>query len=89
MSSLSQLQSTLAAKRKGNTRPDKDNTAKKRRGKLDTNDDAKYNAAEKRWDKIDTEDGNVLPVTDAPFGEKQWEERWLAVFNTATVVAVH
>jgi hypothetical protein len=29
VSSLSQLQSTLAAKRKGNTRPQKDNTAKK------------------------------------------------------------
>ncbi len=94
VSSLSQSQSTLAAKRKGNTRPQKGNTAKKRRGKLDTNDDTKYNAAEKRSDKIDTKDDakyddkeDVLPVTDAPFGEKQREERRLAAFNTATVVA--
>jgi hypothetical protein len=63
---------------------------------LDTNDGAKYNAAEKRSDKIDTKDGtkyngkeDVLPVTDVPFGEKQREERWLAAFNTATVIAAH
>jgi hypothetical protein len=93
VSSLSQLQSTLAAKRKGDTRPQKGNAAKKRRGKSDTNDGTKYNAVEKRSDKIDTKDDakyddkeDVLPVTDAPFGEKQ---RWLAAFNTATVIAAH
>jgi hypothetical protein len=37
-----------ASKRKGNTRQDKDKASKKKRGKLDTNSDAKYNAAEKR-----------------------------------------
>ncbi len=96
VSSLSQSQSTLAAKRKSNTCPQKDNAAKKRRGKSDTNNGAKYNAAEKESDKIDTKDDakyhdkeDVLPVTDVPFGEKQQEERRLAVFNTATVIAVH
>jgi hypothetical protein len=96
VSSLSQLQSTLAAKRKGNTRPQKGNAAKKRRGKLDTNDGTEYDAVERRRGKIDTKDDakyddkeNVLPVTDAPFGEKQREEGRLAVFNTATVVAAH
>ncbi len=48
MSSLSQSQSMSASKRKGNTRQDKDKASKKKRGKLDTNSDAKYNAAEKR-----------------------------------------
>jgi hypothetical protein len=42
----------------------------KRRGKIDTKDDVKYDDEE-----------NVLPVMDAPFGEKQREERWLAVFS--------
>jgi hypothetical protein len=63
---------------------------------LDTKNDAKYNSAKKRKDKIDTEDDtkyndkeNVLPVTDAPFGEKQREQRSLATFNTATVIATH
>ncbi len=32
---------------------------------------------------------DVLPVTDAPFGVKQWEERRLAEFNTITVIAAH
>ncbi len=50
----------------------------KRRGKIDTKDEAKYD---------DEED--VLPVTDAPFGVKQREQRRLAEFNTATVVAAH
>jgi hypothetical protein len=49
-----------------------------RRGKIDTKDEAEYN---------DRED--VLPVTDAPFGVKQRDERHLAEFNTATVVAAH
>jgi hypothetical protein len=96
VSSLSQLQSTLAAKRKGDSHPQKGNAAKKRRGKSDTHDGTKSNAAEKRRGKIDTEDDakyndneDVLPVTDAPLGEKQWEEGWLAAFNTATVVAAH
>jgi hypothetical protein len=93
---LSQSQSTLAANRKGNSRPQKGIAAKKRRGQSDTNDGTKYKAVEKRRGKIDTKDDakyndeeDVLPVTDAPFGEKQWEERRLAAFNTATVVVVH
>jgi hypothetical protein len=96
VSSLSQPQSTLAAKRKGDAGQDKDNAAKKRRGKLDTKDGAKSDAAKKRREKIRTKDDakyndkdDVLPVTDAPFGEKQQEERQLAAFNTATVVAAH
>ncbi len=96
MSSLSQLESTSAAKRKGDSRPQKGNAAKKRRGKLDTNDGAKYYAAEKRSDKIDTKDDakyddkeDVLTVTDAPFGDKQQEETRMAAFNTATVIVVH
>jgi hypothetical protein len=93
VSSLSQLQSTSAAKRKGDSRPQKGNAAIKRRGKSDTNDGAKYKAAQKRRGIIDTKDDakyndeeDVLPVTDVPFGEKQWEERRLAAFNTATVI---
>jgi hypothetical protein len=38
--SLSQSQSTLAAKRKGNSCPQKSNAEKKRRGKWDTNNGA-------------------------------------------------
>ncbi len=78
VSSLSQSQSMLAAKRKENFLPQKGNAAKKRRGKLDTNNGAEYKAAEKRRGNIDTEDNakyndkeDVLPVTDAPFGVKQ------------------
>ncbi len=96
VSSLSQSQSTLAAKRKNNIGPDKDNAAKKRRGKLDTKDDAKYNAAKKRRDKIDTKDDAkyddkevVFPVTDVPFGEKQQEERQLAAFNKTTAIGAY
>jgi hypothetical protein len=96
VSSLFQSQSTSAAKRKGGSRPQKGIAAKKKRGQLDTNDGAKYKAAEKRRGKIDTKDDakhddeeDVLPVTDAPFGEKQREERRLAAFNTATVIAAH
>jgi hypothetical protein len=37
VSSLSQSQSTLAARRKGNTHPLKGNIAKKKRSKSDTN----------------------------------------------------
>ncbi len=77
VSSLSQLQSTSAAKRKGDSHPQKGNAAKMRRGKLDTNDGATHEAAEKRSGKIDTKDDaeyddkeDVLPVTDAPFGVK-------------------
>ncbi len=49
-----------------------------RRGNNDTNDEAEYNNEE-----------DVLPVTDAPFGVRQWDERCFAEFNTATVVATH
>jgi hypothetical protein len=63
---------------------------------LYTNNGAEYNAAEKRRGKIDTKDDakyddkeDVLPDIYAPFGEKQREERWLAAFNTATVVVAH
>ncbi len=80
MSSQSQSQSTLAAKRKSNTRADKDNALKKRRDKLDTKDDAQYNVVKKRRGKLNTKDDakydnkdNVIPLTDAPFREKQWE----------------
>jgi hypothetical protein len=59
----------LAAKRKSNTRADKDNAAKKGRGKSDTKVDAKYNNKE-----------DVLPLTDVAFGEKQWEQRRLLRF---------
>jgi hypothetical protein len=96
VSSLSQSQSMLAAKRKGDSHPQKSNAAKKRWGKSDTDDGTKYNAAEKRSGKIDTKDEakyndkeDVLPVIDAPFGVKQQEERRLAEFNAATVVAAH
>jgi hypothetical protein len=96
VSSLSQSQSTWAAKRKGNSCPQKGNAAKKRRGKLDTNDGTKYKAAVKSRGRIDNEDDtkyddgeDVLPVTDAPFGMTQREQRWSAVFNTATVIAAH
>ncbi len=54
--SLSQSQSMLAAKRKGDSRPQKGNAAKKRRGKLDTKNGTKYEAVEKRRGKIDTKD---------------------------------
>ncbi len=77
MSSLSQLQSTPAKKRKSDSRPQKGNAAKKRRSKPDTNDGAGYKAAEKRSAKTDTEDDakyddqeDVLPVRGAPFGDK-------------------
>ncbi len=56
VSSLSQSQSALAAKRKGNAVADKDNAAKKRRGKLDTKDDTEYNTVKTRGDKLDIED---------------------------------
>ncbi len=49
-----------------------------RRGEIVIEDEAEYN------DKAD-----ILPVTDVPFGVKQREERRLAAFNTATVVAAH
>jgi hypothetical protein len=94
VSSLSQSQSMLAAKRKGDSHPQKGNAAKKRRGKLDTNDGSRYKAAEKRSGKIDTKDDakyddkeDILPFAGAPFGMKQREEWRLAEFNTATVVA--
>ncbi len=96
VSSLSQSQSTWAAKRKGDSCPQKSSSAKKRRGKLDTNNGTKYKAAAKSRGRIDTEDDakyndeeDVLPVTDAPFGMKQHEQRRLAAFNTATVIAAH
>jgi hypothetical protein len=69
------LQSNLAAKRKNATAIDKNNAAKKRRGKLDTADEAKYD---------DEED--VLPLTDAALGEKHREQR---TFNTAAIIEAH
>ena len=78
MSSLSQLQSTSAAKRENATNADKNNAAKKRRGKLDTKDDAKYNNKE-----------DVHPLTDAVFGGKHREQRRLAAFNTAAIIEAH
>ncbi len=96
MASLSQSQSTLAAKRKGNSHPQRGNAAKKSRGKLDVDYGTKYKAVEKRRGKIDTKDDtkyndkeDVLPVADVSFGVKQREERLLAEFNTATVVVAH
>jgi hypothetical protein len=77
MFSLSQLESTLAAKRKCDTRADKDNDAK-RWGKSDTEDDAEYNNEE-----------DFLPLTDAPMGEQQREQRRLAALDTATAIEVH
>ncbi len=72
MSSLTQSQSTLAAKRKDDSHPLKGNVAKKKRGKSATNDgspqksstakkkrgksDTGYEAAEKRSANTDTED---------------------------------
>jgi hypothetical protein len=77
--SLPQLQSTLAAKRKGDSCPQKGNAARKRRGKSDTNHGTKYKAAKKRRGKIDTKDDakyddkeDVLSITDVPFGVKLW-----------------
>ena len=46
VSSLSQSQSSSAAKRKNATKADKDTATKKRRGKLDTKDDNKHNNEE-------------------------------------------
>ncbi len=53
VSSLSQSQSTLAARRKGDARPLTGNIAMKKRGKLDTNDGSsqKGNAAKKKRGK--------------------------------------
>ena len=53
VSSLSQSQSTLAARRKGDARPLAGNVATKKRGKLDTNDGSpqKGNAAKKKRGK--------------------------------------
>jgi hypothetical protein len=61
VSSLSQSQSTLAARRKGDTRPLKGNVAKKKRSKSDTNDGSpqKGNAANKKR-------GNLVPDTRLP-----------------------
>jgi hypothetical protein len=56
VSSLSQSQSTSAAKRKGNSCPQKGIAAKKRRGQSYTDNDAKNKAAEERRGKIDTKD---------------------------------
>ncbi len=130
VSSLSQSQSTLAARRKSDARqlkgnvatkkrsksdidngsPQKGNAAKKKRGKpgaghkadgkgtanTDTGDDASDNDKEGRrgksdaWDEAEYDDeDDVLPVTDAPFGVRQWDARRLAEFNTAAGVAAH
>jgi hypothetical protein len=55
VSSLSQSQSTLAARREGDARPLKGNVATKTRGKSDTNNGSpqKGNAAEKKRGKLD------------------------------------
>jgi hypothetical protein len=130
LSSLSQSQSTLVARRKGDTRPLEGNVAKKKRSKSDTDggspqkvnaakkkrgnvstgyeaagkrsantltkDDANYDDEEERrgkndaWDEAEYDDEeDVLPVTDVPFGVRQWDKRHLAEFNTGTVVVVH
>ncbi len=130
VASLSQSQTALAARRKGDTHPLKGNIAKKKRSKLNTNDgspqkgdaakkkrgnlgtgykaarkrgantltkdDANYKEEEERrgkndaWDEAEYDDKeDVLPVTDAPFGVRQWDKRRLAEFNTGTVVAAH
>jgi hypothetical protein len=130
VSSLSQSQSTLAARREGDARPLMGNVATKKRGKSETDDgspqkgnaakkkrgksDARHKAAGKRtastdtgddtgddnkeegrgrgdaWDEAEYDDeGNVLPVTYAPFGVTQRDVRRLAEFNTAAAVAVH
>jgi hypothetical protein len=59
VSSLSQSQSTSAARRKGDSHPQKANIAKKKRGKLDTNDGSpqRGSAAKKNRGKSDTNDG--------------------------------
>jgi hypothetical protein len=74
--------------------PQRGNAAKKERGKLDTDNGARYKAAEKRSAKTDTEDDAGyddkeydLPIRGALFGMKQQEEKHLAEFNSATVVA--
>jgi hypothetical protein len=130
VSFLSQSQSTLAARRKGDTHPLKGNIAKKKRSKLytddgspqkgnaakkkrgdlgtgceavrkrsantDTKDDADYDNEEERrekndaWDEAEYDDkDDVLPVTDVPFGVRQWNKRRLAKVSTATVVVAH
>ncbi len=75
-------------------------TGYKAAGKRSTNtlskDDAGYNKEEERrkkndaWDEAEYDDKDkVLPVTDAPFGVRQWDKRRLAESNTGTVVAAH
>ena len=121
VSSLSQSQSTSAARRKGDAHPLKGNIATKKRSKSDTNDGSlqKGNAAKKKrgklgaghkaagkgtantdtgddasdddeeerrgksdaWDETEYDDkDDVLPVTDVPFGVRQWDARGLAEF---------
>jgi hypothetical protein len=70
--------------------------AGKRSANTLTKDDANYNNKEERrgkndaWDEAEYDDKeDVLPVTDAPFGVRQWDKRHLAEFNTGTVVAAH
>jgi hypothetical protein len=76
--SLSQSQSTTAAKRKNPNANNKNNATKRRRGKLDTVEDAKYN-----------EEEDVVPLTDVTLGKEQREQRRLAAFDTAAVIEAH
>ncbi len=70
--------------------------AGKRSANTLTKDDANYDDKEERsgkndaWDEAEYDDKeDVLPVTDAPFGVRQWDKRCLVEFNTGTVVAAH
>ncbi len=74
VSSLPQSQSTLAARRKGDTRPLKGNVAKKKRSKSDTNDGSpqKGNAAKKKrgdlgtgYEAAEKRSANTLTEDDA------------------------
>jgi hypothetical protein len=79
-SSLSQSQSTLAARRKGDTHPLKGNVAKKKRSKLDTDDGSpqKGNAAKQKRGNLGTgyeaagkRSANTLTKDDANYNDKE------------------
>jgi hypothetical protein len=80
VSSLSQSQSTLDARRKGDSHPLKGNVANKKRGKSDTNNDSpqKGNAAKKKRGKLDTgykaaekRSANTDTKDDAKYDDKE------------------
>jgi hypothetical protein len=84
-----------AKKKRGNLGTGYEATGKRSANTL-TEDDANYDDEEERkgkndaWNEVEYDDKeDVLPVTDAPFGVRRWEERRLAEFNTGTVVAAH